>query len=63
MSKNYLCIVMSQLSNILYNGSQSDSHSKDDILNNLKSMIEQYNSNVPDNLKVRYVDFRDKNNV
>jgi hypothetical protein len=60
MSMNYLKSTMHQLSNILYNTSQSDSpyNSKDKILDSIKVIIQNYNDSVSEEYKVQFCDFR-----
>jgi len=59
---DYLNMVMQQLATILYNTSQSnsESYSKDRILNAIKNIVQDYNDVVPESSKVKIKDFRNK---
>lgn len=54
----YLRNTMVELSNILYNASQSNSVTKDSILNSIKGKLQDYNSRVKDKDKIDITDFR-----
>jgi hypothetical protein len=54
----YLKITMRGLANTIYNGSQGNSVSKDNILNSLKRMVEDFNNVVPEEDRINVTDFR-----
>lgn len=50
--------LMRKLSNTLFNASQGETYSKDDVLNVIKHVLEEYNRHAQPDRKVDIMDFR-----